>query len=61
MTLQYPHDHAALMMNIDSPNTLIHGITYIFNNLIEFKPNFYNIKNSTTNNMIKHFFKIICL
>jgi len=28
--------------------TLIHGITYTFNNLIEFKPNYYNIKNSTT-------------
>jgi len=26
--------------------TLILGITYTFNYLIEFKPNFYNIKNS---------------
>jgi len=40
-------DYATLMMNRDSPHTLIHGITYTFNNLIEYKPNFYNIKNST--------------
>jgi len=35
--------------------TLIHGITYTFNNLIEFKPNFYNIKNSTTTTWLNSF------
>jgi len=47
-TLHYPYVHTTLMVNRDSSLTLIHEITYTFNNLIEFKPNFYNIKNSTT-------------
>ena len=56
-TLHYPYNHTTLVVNRDFPHTLIHEITYTFNNLIEFKPNFYNIKkfNKNNNNMIKPF------
>ena len=57
-TLHYPYVHTTL---IDFPLTLIHGITYTCNNLIEFKPNFYNIKKNQQNNMIKPLFRIIYL
>jgi len=46
---------------IETPPYINYEITYTFNNLIEFKPNFYNIKNSTNNNIIKPFLEIICL